>query len=186
VSVLGGKFTTYRLMAKQVVDSLVRSYRWPADRCLTDQVSLLEVASPVALSHWHDLVRAVEPDGLARLLARYGAGAVHILQRIRQEPSLGRRVCPHHEYLEAELVHAFRQELACTVTDVLARRTRIAWSSCQGLDLLSTVTGVAERHAGMRPGVIARQVEDYHQFLARGCAFRRNSAEHLHSKFSYG
>jgi len=179
MSVLGGKYTTYRLMAQQAVDLLVSRYRWKADRCLTDQVSLLEMVHPIALDQWHELTRKIDPDLLARLLVRYGTGAFALLQVMDREPSLAQPVCPHHEYIAAELVHAIQQELACTVTDVLARRMRIAWSSCQGLDLLSAVADLFERYGGMSRTQIERQMDEYQQFLATGLAFRSSAASSL-------
>jgi glycerol-3-phosphate dehydrogenase len=172
VSVMGGKFTTYRRMAQQAVDFLIERARWKMDRCLTNQVGLLETIQPVALSHWQEITRAMDPDLLARLLSRYGAGTFHLLRLLEREPTLAHPICPHHEVIEAELVHAVQQELACTITDVLARRTRIAWSSCQGLDALSTLIELFQHHAGPSQPSIERQVEEYHQFLARGLAFR--------------
>jgi glycerol-3-phosphate dehydrogenase len=173
VSVMGGKFTTYRLMAQQAVDLLVRRNRWKTDRCLTDQVSLLETIHPVSLDHWKEITRTIDPDLLARLLTRYGAGTFPILRLLSHERTLARPICPHHESIQAELVHAFQEELACTVTDVLARRTRIAWSSCQGLDALSTVTGLFQRYGGASSVQMEQQVEDYHKFLAGGLGFRQ-------------
>jgi glycerol-3-phosphate dehydrogenase len=176
VSIMGGKFTTYRRMAEEVVDGLVRRHLKPADRCLTDQVSLLDSLSPLTLSPWEEMIRAMDPDLVARLLTRYGAGAFHVLKLLAREPALAHPICPHHEYLEAELAHALEQEFACTITDLLARRTRIAWSACQGLDALSTVTALCERFGGLPRDALDRQAEAYRRFLAQGLAFRRRSA----------
>jgi glycerol-3-phosphate dehydrogenase len=172
VSVLGGKFTTYRAMAQQTVDLLVSRHRWRADRCLTDQVSLLETPQAVALDHWQPAIRRSDPDLLVRWLARYGAGAFQLLQLLDREPALAHPVCPHHEYTEAELLYAIEHELACTITDVLVRRTRIAFSSCQGLDLLSTLTDLFQRYRGASREMMDQQVEQYQLFLAQGLAFR--------------
>jgi len=171
MSVMGGKYTTYRVMAKAAVDALIRHHRWQTDRCLTDQVSLLETPQPIALDHWHHVIRRSDPDLLARLLTRYGAGTFQVLQLIDREPALAQPVCPHHECIEAELLYAMEQELACTITDVLARRTRIAFSSCQGLDLLSTLIDLFQRYRGASRDTMERQVEQYQQFLANGLAF---------------
>ncbi|MBI4343362.1 MAG: glycerol-3-phosphate dehydrogenase/oxidase [Candidatus Omnitrophica bacterium] len=172
LSVLGGKYTTYRLMAAQAVDALAAAHRWRLERCLTDQISLVEEAHPVAMERWGAALRALDPDLLARCLARYGTGIFRLLELIHADPLLARRVCPHHEHIEAELVHAVQQELACTITDILARRTRIAWSSCQGLDLLSGLVALLQRYAGWPRAELERQVEAYHQFLLQGLAFR--------------
>lgn len=172
VSVMGGKYTTYRLMARQAVDALVTQHRWTLDRCVTDQVSLLEAVHPVSLDHWQELTRGRDPDAVGRLLLRYGAGAIQILQSLRRDPILAHPVCPHHEYLNAELLYAFQREMACTLTDVLARRTRMAWSACQGLDALSTISDMSQRHLGMPAAVMERQLDEYHRFLASGLVFR--------------
>ena len=176
VSVMGGKFTTYRLMAQQAVDRVMKEGRWSSERCLTDQVSLLEAIQPVSLAHWKELTRAVEPDLLARFLFRYGASTLSILQAIDREPALAQPVCPHHEVCAAELVHAIRREFACTITDALARRTRIAFSSCQGLDALSTVAELFQRYGGLTRPQAELQVEQYRAFLAQGLAFRGTQA----------
>ena len=151
---------------------MVGSARLKADRCLTADVSLSEILHPASLPHWAELTRTVDPDLLARLLVRYGADAIHILRLITGEPTLAHPLCPHHEYIEAEIVHAFSHEFACTLTDVLARRTRIAWSSCQGLDALSTITGLLKRYQCCPAGQLGQQVEAYRQFLAHSLAFR--------------
>ncbi|MDP3723728.1 MAG: glycerol-3-phosphate dehydrogenase/oxidase [Candidatus Omnitrophota bacterium] len=177
VSVMGGKYTTARLMAKQVMDLLVRGRRWRVDRCLTDQVSLMEGVHPMGVDHWQELTRDVDPALLARLLTRYGAGALRILQLIDQDAALAQPVCPHHDHVAAELVYAMQEELACTVTDLLARRTRIAWSSCQGLDLLSTAADLLQRYGRVTPAEVHEQMEAYRRFLASGLSFRAGAAK---------
>lgn len=172
ISVMGGKYTTYRRMAQEAVDVVVRHHRWRVDRCLTDQVSLLETVHPVSMGQWQELTRAVDPDLLARLLTRYGAGVFHLLRLIDREPALLHPICPHHEYITAELVYAIQHESACTITDVLARRTRMAWSSCQGLDALSTVIDLFERYGGLSSLQLEHQTNEYQQFLASGLSFR--------------
>ena len=172
ISVLGGKFTTYRLMARQAVDLALRLSGRRADRCLTDQVGLLETVRPVSLEHWRAVTQRVDGDTLARLITRYGAKALQVLQLIESEPSLAQPVCPHHEVSQAELIHAVRGEFACTLTDVLARRTRIALSSCQGLDALSTVTGLIRRYAGLSADEMERQADQYRRFLSDSLVFR--------------
>jgi glycerol-3-phosphate dehydrogenase len=113
---------------------------------------------------------------LARLITRYGVKALFVLQLMNQDRVLAGPVCPHHEVTYAEIIHALRNEFACTLTDVLARRTRIAWSSCQGLDALSMMTSLARRYAGWSQEEAEHQVEQYRDSLAEGLAFRRSRA----------
>ena len=88
------------------------------------------------------------------------------------EPSLRQSVWPHHDVTQAELVYAVQQELACTVTDILARRTHIAFSACQGLDFLSNLADLLRRYSHVTPARIEEQLEDYRRFLAQGLSFR--------------
>ena len=67
---------------------------------------------------------------------------------------------------------AISHELACSVTDVLARLRRIAWSRCQGLDGLPVVTDVWQRYGGVTREHVEQQVADYRSFLADGFTFR--------------
>ncbi len=172
-SVLGGKYTTYRAMARRTVDLLIRANGWRVERCLTDQVALQEEPRPITLGHWRAITAQLDPDLLVRLLARYGASAMRVLELIRQEPALGRRVCPHHDVVAAELAHGLRDEFACTVADLLVRRAPIAWSACQGLDHLSTVADLLQRYGGLPAEAVEGQVEAYHRELAQSLAFRR-------------
>ncbi len=172
LSVMGGKYTTYRLMAQQVVDWLVRRLRRRVDRCLTDQISLVEEIHPVSLEQWRHLTSRVDPDVLARCLARYGAGTFRLLRVLERDPALLQSICPHHEHIMGELLYSVEHEQACTITDVLARRTRIAWSSCQGLDVLSSLGEVLQQHGGYSRATVEWQIDEYQAFLAQGLAFR--------------
>jgi glycerol-3-phosphate dehydrogenase len=172
VSVMGGKYTTFRVMAKQAVDGIVQRFRLRAERCLTDQISLLESAHPIVLSRWQEVTRRIAPELLSRLLSSYGTGAFRILQLVEFEPGLASAVCPHHDVIQAELVYGWQEELACTVSDLLVRRTHIAYSACQGLDLLSTLRDLLKRYGRISEERLDEQCEAYHRFLADGLAFR--------------
>jgi glycerol-3-phosphate dehydrogenase len=177
VSLLGGKFTTYRRMAQQAVDLIVAQLRRRVDRCLAHDVSLVEPVEPISLERWRQVTRAIDPELLTRLLLRYGAGTFPILELISREPALAHTLCPHHPYIAAEVVHGLRGEMACTVTDVLTRRIRLAWSRCQGLDALSTVAELCARYGALAPAELDAQLAQYRRFLADGLAFRRARQE---------
>lgn len=119
VTVTGGKFTTYRQMAEDTVDVVLRELgrprTWRAGRSRTKRLRLWGA----------DGYR--RPEGghpHHRLSRRYG-GAVHeVKDLIRADPSLAEPLVPGLRYLRAEAVYAVRAEMATTLTDVLARRTR--------------------------------------------------------------
>ncbi len=172
VSVMGGKYTTYRAMAAQAVDAIHARWKLRVSRCLTDQVNLIEPNHRVALDRWDALTKRLEPALLARWLARYGVGTFHILRAVEFEPNLLEPVCAHHDITRAELVYAIQEEMACTVSDLLVRRTRIAYSRCHGLEVMPVVRDLLQRYGRHSREVVDAQVADYHRTLERSLAFR--------------
>jgi glycerol-3-phosphate dehydrogenase len=116
ITVMGGKLTTYREMAEDTVDELVRHLEGAprsARRCRTARLRL------------RGAQRVGEGAGRARHLAdRYGSEAGLVEALIDADASLGDPLVPGLPYLRAEAVHAARHEMATTIDDVLARRTR--------------------------------------------------------------
>ena len=188
VSIMGGKYTTYRVMAQQTVDAVIARFQLRGERCLTDQVSLLEPAHPMLLHRWQDLTRRISEELLSRLLVTYGTGAFRILELIEFEPALAQPVCPHHQVIQAEFAYAIREEMACTISDLLVRRTTIAYSNCQGLDLLSTLTDVLQRYARLPHEQVMDQAERYHRLLADSLSMRhaalRSAGTPVHASVS--
>ena len=172
VSIMGGKYTTYRVMAKQALDLIVKRWQLTAEPCLTDQVTLLEPTHAVVLDRWQEVVRRIPQELLARLLAQYGTGAFRILQLLEFEPGLAQPLCQHHEVTQAEFVYSLQEELACTLSDLLIRRTKIALSSCQGLDMVSTLEDLLRRYGHVSQETIDDQLEEYRVWLANSLSFR--------------
>jgi glycerol-3-phosphate dehydrogenase len=113
VSVTGGKLTTYREMAEDTVDALVEALELPrsARRCRTRRLTLLGAEGAAAGTPSH-------------LADRYGSEARVLTALIDADASLGEPLVPGLPYLRAEAVYAARHEMAGSVDDVLARRTR--------------------------------------------------------------
>lgn len=109
LTVTGGKWTTYRLMAEDAVTRAAELADLPAKSCATKNLKI------------HGFDKNAERFGK---LAVYGADAANILDLIEENPSLKERIHPRLSYSKAEIVWAARQEMAQTVEDVLARRTR--------------------------------------------------------------
>jgi glycerol-3-phosphate dehydrogenase len=111
VTVTGGKLTTYRRMAADTVDELVKRLG-RGGKSRTKRMKLRGAAG------WD----ANDLD--ARLAARYGADARDVAGLAREDDSLAEPLIPGLEYSRAEAVYAARNEMACTLDDVLSRRTR--------------------------------------------------------------
>ena len=127
VTIAGGKWTTYRKMAEDLVDYVVRTRDLhPARGCITDRV-FVEGAAGFDPEGWRGLVERFDLDeDVARHLNRsYGDRAPEVA-RLAAE-GFGDRLAPEHPFVEAEVVWAARQEMAHTPIDALARRTRLAF-----------------------------------------------------------
>jgi glycerol-3-phosphate dehydrogenase len=130
VTVSGGKLTTYRAMAAQVVDAALSLL--PVDgptRAADTDTRPLPGGQMVSdeLAHAR---RAIGDEAIAlRLVQAHGTHWRDVWALAATEPSLAARVVPALPYTGAELVHAARHELACTLADLLVRRTPIAFET---------------------------------------------------------
>ncbi|MFI9099790.1 glycerol-3-phosphate dehydrogenase/oxidase [Streptomyces fildesensis] len=129
VVVAGGKYTTYRVMAKDAVDEAVHGLDHRVAECITEEVPLVGAEGYHAM--WNARARLAARTGLhvariEHLLNRYGALAEEVLQLIVEDPSLGDALPAAEDYLRAEIVYAASHESARHLDDVLTRRTRIS------------------------------------------------------------
>ena len=131
VRVGGGKYTTYRVMARDVIDSVLgraEARRRPsatADLRLAgaaDRDDLARIVRDLGSIPW---LADVHPDGAARLVARHGTDAPAVAA-LGGELDLDRPLVAGRPFLEAEVAWAVRHELALSVDDVLSRRLRLS------------------------------------------------------------
>jgi glycerol-3-phosphate dehydrogenase len=135
VTVAGGKLTTYRAMAAEVVDTILprvprRDGRaWPA-RAGTD-TEPLPGGETAELGPIRSLgVDAGIPEPVVdHLLRHYGTETASFFKLLRKEPPLVRPLHPAHPAIEAEVVHAARREMARRVDDVLVRRIHLFYET---------------------------------------------------------
>ncbi|MFF7182222.1 FAD-dependent oxidoreductase [Streptomyces sp. NPDC008121] len=129
VVVAGGKYTTYRVMAKDAVDEAVHALDQRVAACVTEDIPLLGAEGYKAL--WNARARIAARTGLhvvrvEHLLNRYGSLTEEILDLIAADPGLGEPLAAADDYLRAEIVYAASHEGARHLDDVLTRRTRIS------------------------------------------------------------
>ena len=129
ISVTGGKLTTYRAMAAEVVDTIERAL---GRRTLTASVTA-DVALPGAGDLSYDAERAAaraavaEHDTADQLVRAYGDRWRMVWEVAQREPSLRERLHPALPYIAAEVIWAGATEGAWSVADVLVRRMPIAY-----------------------------------------------------------
>jgi glycerol-3-phosphate dehydrogenase len=138
LTITGGKLTTFRRMAAQVVDRITERDGRETE-CRTDDIPLGMTARP------EDLETSAElPEGAPDQLAfRYGHAARAVLDICEERPELAAPIVPGRPDLLAEVVVAARHEQARSVADVLLRRTRLALVAAPALRERSAIEAVA-------------------------------------------
>jgi glycerol-3-phosphate dehydrogenase len=129
ITVTGGKLTTYRKMAADAVDEAVavlgQSGRSRMRRSRTKRLALRGAHGTDGLRAAGAAARLGTSDEvLEHLVGRYGGEARTLLAMVAAQPALAEPLVPTLPYLKAEAIYAVRYEMATTVDDVLARRTR--------------------------------------------------------------
>ncbi|WJK34014.1 glycerol-3-phosphate dehydrogenase/oxidase [Solwaraspora sp. WMMA2065] len=167
--VAGGKYTTYRVMAADVVDRAAA--RLGVNRpSRTADLPLLGADGFPAM--WRDRADVARRHGvpvgvLEHLLERYGTLAVELLALIGDDPLLASPVPGAPEYLAAEIAYAARAEGALHLDDVLTRRTRISIETPhRGNESAGHAAEVMGRVLGWDDAVRAREVEHYRARVA--------------------
>lgn len=179
VRIGGGKFTTYRVMARDAVDALLGRAEAARRPSGTAERRLVGAADADALERIRieletiAALRAVTPDAAARLVARHGTEAPGVVG-LGAECDLLRPLVAGRPFLEAEVPWAARHELALSVDDVLARRTRLAVElPDRGAAIAPRVAELLGRELDWGPTRQAREVEAFlatagHEYAVAG------------------
>ena len=115
VSVIGGKWTTYRKMAEDTLSKMIRRNMLPNKKCVTGDLK----------------IHAYSVENSNGALAYYGADRNKIDELIASEPTLARTLSDESDIIAAQVVWAVRNEMARTVEDFLARRTRVLFTDAK-------------------------------------------------------
>jgi len=154
VVIAGGKYTTYRVMAKDAVDEAVRGLDERVAPSCTDRVPLLGAEGFQA--RWNQRYELAESSGL------HVVRIEHVLALIAADPSLAQPLPGADDYLRAEVVHAAAHEGARHLDDVLARRTRISIESWdRGVQAAQTAAELMAPVLGWDADHVADEVRHY-------------------------
>jgi glycerol-3-phosphate dehydrogenase len=174
VSVAGGKFTTYRLMARDVVDAAVAGLPGPVPPSVTGQLPLLGADGLPAVRASAPRLAADYgvPAGVAEhLIARYGTLATEVLDEIRADKTLARPLIDGYPYLRAEVAYAVTHEGALHPEDVLARRVRLLIESADaGMSAAPEVVAIMAGLFGWNRRRRGAELRGYLDFAAANAA----------------
>lgn len=142
VSIAGGKYTTYRIMAKDVIDLAVKDLRRIIPESVTDKLPAIGADGYFALTQQSSQlaeIAGISEETIVHLLNRYGSLISEIFEIIDGDSDLAQPISTDLPYLKAEIVYAASHEGAQSVDDVLSRRTRIAFEASDGGESIAQV-----------------------------------------------
>ena len=147
ITIVGGKWTTYRRMAEDCVDHAITLGNLPESECRTEHLKI----------HGYD----DEIDGLSNM-GVYGSDAPAVVKLAEENAKLAKQLHPALPYIAAEVVWAVRNEMARTLDDVLARRTRALFlNSGAALEMAPDVAVLMASELGQGEDWIRKQVADF-------------------------
>jgi glycerol-3-phosphate dehydrogenase len=168
-SVVGGKLTTYRALAEGVVNLIFRTLGKTPPPCQTAAVPLPGAAVEDLEAFRRDFTArsTLPPESTARLLKVYGARAAEVLRLAQGDTELSQVISEETGSIGAEVVYAFREESAETLTDCLMRRTMVGLNGSVGLDALERAAHIAQEFLGWDDERVAHEVESYRRHVMR-------------------
>jgi len=150
VSLAGGKYTTYRVMAKDAVDMATNDITKLTNESITSKLPIIGADGYWALTQQVDALAArynLKSETIVHLLNRYGSDISDLLELISEDRKLATPVSRDLPYLKAEIVYSVISEGAQTVADVMERRTRIWFEAPNfGLDLTQSIADLIAPH----------------------------------------
>lgn len=149
ITITGGKWTTYRKIAEDIIDKAILKGKLPKKPCITQHLSI------------HGNKPTTTLDRKDHLYI-YGSDIAKILQLQEKEPELKEKLHPDYEFTLAEIVWAVRYEMARTVDDILARRVRLLFLDARAAIEVSEKTArVIAIELGHDENWVAKEIADF-------------------------
>lgn len=168
VTAIGVKYTTARLLAEQAVDLAIAKLGRRAAPCRTGLVPLPGASADGSDSLVATLVKRhgswLDRPSAAHLAMAYGTGCERIVELAERDQTLRGRITPGSPVLRAEVVHAVRHEMACTLTDVVVRRTPLGDAGHPGSVVARTCAEILCRELPWTPERLSDEIDSLRAF----------------------
>ena len=167
-SIVGGKLTTYRHVAEETVDLLQQRLTGKPIAVSTTATTPLPGASALNSNDFFKNFQTdigVPPQVIERLLRIYGTRAAEVAKLVRRSPALINVFDPETHAIAAEVVFAFENELARTLSDCMLRRTMVGFNSACGLNAVKAAGVVAQEYLGWSHERANSEIVQYEQHV---------------------
>jgi glycerol-3-phosphate dehydrogenase len=174
LSLIGGKLTTHRQVAEEIVDWVYRkrNIAEPTPPCQTRLQPLPGAILPTderivaAIASYRDRLPLTT---LNYLFTLYGAYALELLALIDTAPDLAEPMMPDLPDIKAQVVYAVRSEMAHTLGDICRRRTMLALQNNYGFPALKSIVQTLQRHCGWSLSDCEQAIAQYKTLMAETC-----------------
>ena len=169
ISIVGGKLTTYRKLAKQTVDLIFKKFGRRSPECRTALVPLPGVGDRnlKTISDRLKRIYGLPPQVSERLTRIYGSRASDLLQIVGDNKWLFEVFDAETGAIGAEVVFSFRHEFAQTLADCLLRRTMVGLNSSLGIGADEAAAKIVQRHLGWSEDRARAEVHGYRAYVRR-------------------
>ncbi len=155
ITITGGKWTTYRKIAEDIIDKAIKTGKLPKRTCTTEHLSIHGSQPTTSLDRENHLYI-------------YGTDIPKIIELQESEQTLKEKLHSNHEFTMAEVVWAIRYEMARTVDDILARRVRLLFLDARAAIEVSEKTArVIAKELGHDEAWINNEIANFKQ-IAKG------------------
>ncbi|MBE8726920.1 glycerol-3-phosphate dehydrogenase/oxidase [Flavobacterium hungaricum] len=155
ITITGGKWTTYRKIAEDIINKAIKTGKLPQKASCTEHLSI----------HGNKPTTSLDRENHLYI---YGTDIPNIIALQENEPELKAKLHPDHEFTWAEVVWAVRHEMARTVDDVLARRVRLLFLDARAAIAVSDQTArLIAKELGHDESWITQEILNFKQ-VAKG------------------
>lgn len=147
VTITGGKWTTYRRMASDVLNKAIVTANLVKKSCTTENLKI------------HGWVSTIDKNNPLHF---YGSNAAYIKNLCKEDEALSELIHPAAQNIKAEIVWAIKNEMAITVEDILARRTRLLFLDAKAaIEAAPTVAQLMAKELNYNNDWIQQQINDF-------------------------
>ncbi len=170
IVVTGGKLTTYRLLAEKTVDKVYKNLKRRKAKCLTHKLTLpgseVEDYSCFYLEYHKKLSdMGFKDETVNHLLNTYGTRVKNILELIRKDESLKRKISEAKPHIYAEIPYLVQNEYVCRIEDVFFGRLHLDLTLDNGFDCINVIAHEVKETYNLSNVEIEDQIKEYRNYI---------------------